>query len=343
MWILYRRIKYKGSLLLNTLWVLFILSLLAFALAWRMSLEIRMTKHALYQLKDLYAAKSGVMRAMEVTRKDSPGIDSFRDKWANSPELFKDIEIGDSSFAISYIYTYKPDTKEPVVYYGLVDEDRKINLNIDDPAKLGKVLNSLRLTLDEENTDKLLTEEIIDSILDWRDGDDSPRPQGAESSFYKEIGYACRNGKFSVLEELMLIRGMSKEKFDKLTEYLTIYGSSDGKVNVNTAGKEVLAAVILSSVANLSVTDALSIAGDIISQRQGELIYETADERIFEAIEDVTGFIPEGDKEAFKDWLKLNSDYFRVNVEAQINRIVVKKAEAVYRRSKNEILYWHED
>ncbi|MCX5657342.1 MAG: type II secretion system protein GspK [Candidatus Omnitrophica bacterium] len=324
--------------------MLFILSLLAFALAWRMSLEIRMTKHALYQLKDLYAAKSGVMRAMEVTRKDRIDMDSFKDKWANAPDLFKDIKVGDSSFTVSYIYTHKPDTREPVVYYGLIDEDRKINLNMDDLDKLGKALVNLRLTLKEESTDEpLLTEDIIDSILDWRDSDSEVRPQGAEVSYYKEFGYTCRNGKFSVLEELMLIRGMSKERFDRLVEYLTIYGSSDGKINVNTAGKEVLTAVILSSVANLSPTDALSIAGNIINWRQGESIYETADERVFETKEDVMGFIPEGDKEAFKDWLKLNSDYFRVNTEAQINRIVVKKAEAVYERSKNEILYWHED
>lgn len=346
MLILYRRLNCRGSLLINTLWVLFILSLLAFALAWRMSLEIRMTKHALYQLKDLYAAKSGVMRAMEVIRKDNSDTDSFRDKWANSPDLFKDVQVGDSSFTVSYLYAYRPNTIEPIIYYGAVDEDRKINLNMDDLNKLGNVLNNLKLTLDEENRgEPLLTAEIIYSILDWRDSDSEVRPQGAEadSAFYKERGYTCRNGKLRVLEELMLIKGMTKERFDKLTEYLTIYGSSSGKININTAGKEVLTAVILSSVANFSPTDAFSITGDIINQRQGESIDNTADEVIFGSVEDVAAFIPEEGKEVFSGWLKTNSDYFRVNIKARINKTIMKKAEAIYERSKNEILYWHED
>jgi hypothetical protein len=58
-----------------------------------------------------------------------------------------------------------------------------------------------------------ITPAIVDSILDWLDADDDPRPQGAEKDYYKEQEktYRPRNGVPIALEELLWIRDVERK------------------------------------------------------------------------------------------------------------------------------------
>ncbi len=95
---------------------------------------------------------------------------------------------------------------------------------------------------------------LIESLADWIDTDDTPRPTGAESSWYqgRTGGYACRNGPVTSLEELLLVRGMNRallfgdHEQPGLADFITISGS-DGRVNINTAEPEVMSALGASS------------------------------------------------------------------------------------------------
>jgi general secretion pathway protein K len=90
----------------------------------------------------------------------------------------------------------------------------------------------------------------VDAILDWIDPDDEPRPEGAESDYYSsgDAGFACKNGPFDSVEELLMVRGVTPDLFFgdaeedmlPLTDILTVRGHPQGKVNVNTAPREVL-------------------------------------------------------------------------------------------------------
>ena len=57
-----------------------------------------------------------------------------------------------------------------------------------------------------------ITPIIVDSILDWLDADDAPRPQGAESEYYQQQRktYRPRNAVPIALEELLLIRDVER-------------------------------------------------------------------------------------------------------------------------------------
>lgn len=57
-----------------------------------------------------------------------------------------------------------------------------------------------------------MTESIADAILDWTDQDDSPRSFGAESEYYGTLDrpYACRNGSPESIDELLLVRGVTR-------------------------------------------------------------------------------------------------------------------------------------
>jgi hypothetical protein len=58
-----------------------------------------------------------------------------------------------------------------------------------------------------------MTDEVADAILDWIDPDDTPRQSGAEAEAYRTLGvpYAPRNGVPQCLEELLLVRGVTRD------------------------------------------------------------------------------------------------------------------------------------
>ena len=55
--------------------------------------------------------------------------------------------------------------------------------------------------------------DLVDAILDWMDEDSQPRANGAEEDFYLALDAPrhCRNGLFASVEELLLVRGMTRE------------------------------------------------------------------------------------------------------------------------------------
>ncbi len=58
-----------------------------------------------------------------------------------------------------------------------------------------------------------MTEAVADAILDWIDADAQPREMGAESDYYASLPrpYASRNGLPECLEELLLVKGVTRE------------------------------------------------------------------------------------------------------------------------------------
>lgn len=94
-----------------------------------------------------------------------------------------------------------------------------------------------------------LSEEIWGSVADWIDGNDLPRSGGAESPVYRsqKPPYNASNGKLITLTELSLVKGVTPELLGKLRPYLTTFSDQAGSplstININTASKEVLAAL----------------------------------------------------------------------------------------------------
>lgn len=128
----------------------------------------------------------------------------------------------------------------------LLNESGKININTMTDAS-GVVLNNLLVNL---GIPKEQADIIVDSMLDWVDGDNVHRLNGAEDEYYMSLPnpYKAKNGPFEVMEELLLVRGMSpdilfggKER-KGLIHFVTVYGSTS-KINLNAALPEILAAI----------------------------------------------------------------------------------------------------
>lgn len=77
-----------------------------------------------------------------------------------------------------------------------------LNVNTASPEQLRRLLRHFSAEPDV----------LVDAIVDWRDADDSPRPQGAETGWYVERELPPpRNAPFTSLSELRLVRGISAE------------------------------------------------------------------------------------------------------------------------------------
>ncbi|HEY2385600.1 MAG TPA: hypothetical protein VGK30_01450 [Candidatus Binatia bacterium] len=90
----------------------------------------------------------------------------------------------------------------------MIDESGKIPLNRADEATLRLVLTNVGVTGDEQ-------EELTDAILDWRDTDSMKRLHGAEAEYYLHLPtpYRPKNGPFDSVDELLMVRGVTRELF----------------------------------------------------------------------------------------------------------------------------------
>jgi general secretion pathway protein K len=82
---------------------------------------------------------------------------------------------------------------------------------------------------------------LLDALLDWRDADDEPRPQGAEKKQYRQAGltYQPSNQVFQALEELQLVLGFTTDIYERLQPWVTIY-SGQAELNTRLAPPELL-------------------------------------------------------------------------------------------------------
>ena len=79
--------------------------------------------------------------------------------------------------------------------FGLVDEASKLNLNTATLEMLAALPG--------------MTQDLAAAIVDWRDADENPSPNGAESETYlrRQPGYQCKNALFESVGELGLVAG----------------------------------------------------------------------------------------------------------------------------------------
>ncbi len=221
--------------------VILIVSILAAA-----ALELnRSTRTDVYDAANLsdgirlgYIAKSGFYGAAALLVNAKNDYETLRDDWAHAEVLSGQSK---SFFPDGYFLVRIEDEKGKIPLNKLV-AGGAVNADIKD-----MLLRLLRLPEFELQDQKAL--EIVDAIIDWIDENSDISGMGAESSYYASlpIPYAAKNEPLDCIEELLMIKGITKEIFagtgkkPGLIQYVTIYGT--GAVNINTAPKLVLRAL----------------------------------------------------------------------------------------------------
>ncbi|MBI5778582.1 MAG: general secretion pathway protein GspK [Planctomycetes bacterium] len=265
----------NGSILIIVLWIIIILTILAVSISAVASAQVFFTRQYRRQAAEYFIARAGIAQCVaELNRdKEANTYDALNEGWSNNPELFNEKQVGNGFLTVSYEYsnylTTLSSEGESVLtstVCGMVDEERKININTASVTVLQALFQ------DRAALSSVQAKEIADSIIDWRDTDENRRENGAESSYYQGLSspYSCKNNKFDIPEELMLIKGVRPEAFQSVKEFVTVYG--DGKVNINTASSPVLKALGVD----------LSLAEKIIRCRSGsDEIEGTEDDEVF--------------------------------------------------------------
>lgn len=323
----------KGAILIISLWILAILTILAIGFAYRMSIELKLTGYQIDKLKTFYLAKAGMIRTISVLESTkATEFEALNQPWNNNPEIFEEISLGEGTFTVSYSSGESDFQK---IYYGIIDEERKVNINYATREMLEALPG--------------ISREIAASIIDWRDKDSNPQPNGAEESYYQSLPnpYHCKNGDFELVEELLWVKGVTPLLLNQIRDWLTVYG--DGRININTCEKEILVALGLEE----------SLVQKIMSFRKGiDDLEGTGDDNVFEKVETIPETLSNFRNLSIDELKQLSnllarnllcvkSNYFQINSTGSLEGDrVLKRICAIVRIEKDrpsQIVYWHED
>lgn len=302
----------KGIALVITLLVLTLLMVIVLEFNFSMRIEARAAANFRDDMKAYYLARSGITFAIALLEEDArtePKYDSLNELWA---QRIPPIPVGDGYVSVE-----------------ITDEASKINVN-KLATGFGVVTGDNMRTLMVRFLEQFdLKSEIADTISDWIDQDDTERINGAETGYYGglEEPYDAKNSPLDSLQELRLIKGMEGDILNELKDYLT--PSSDGWINVNTAGKEVI----------MALSDELN--GDIADEIMAFRL-----ENPFQTKLDVKHniSISEHVYTEISKFIDVKSSYFSVTSAGEVNQSR-KIINAIVKRdgNKSSILYWHVD
>lgn len=259
-------------MLVLALWSLAILTAFAVSLGYMVRQKVTLLDRLEKRQLLWNAAWSAVERARVAVKEDvDVETDSFRDGWASDPRAFRDVKF--EGAAVSVRYEWEAQKKTPV--WGLSDEQGKLNLNTADVPAIS-LLTQQVTDLEAEEADALAY-----AIVDWRDGDSAygHPDMGAEDADYGGLPdpYGAKDRPMESLDELLLVKGMNRDIFEKMKPFVTVFGS--GVVNLNTARREVLVALGLP----------LSAADKILLHRDGpDGLPATSDDRPFDRADSVS-------------------------------------------------------
>ncbi|MBN2301057.1 MAG: general secretion pathway protein GspK [Lentisphaerae bacterium] len=243
----------NGSVLVLALWALVFLGALAIAVGAYVSSSIQIAREIKRRTVGHALALAGVEKAVMELLNDTNSWDGIIEDWSGNEDKFSGVEMPDGRFSLvvagePWLTNGFPEK----LCYGLVDEERKININ-----KANATLISWLIRI-VAGTDETTAGGIAGAIKDWVDPDEEPGlTGGAENSYYRALdqSYSCHNGSFDSLYELLLVRGMTAEIFRRLAPHITVYGA--GMVNLNTAGPEVLESIAALYGADANVRSSL--------------------------------------------------------------------------------------
>ena len=182
----------RGLALVTVLWVTILMIVLVTVTSQSTLLDTHISLVDVERQRCRWACRAGIETAIALLVNDDPGYDCLLDDWAPSSDWLSDLEFEGCTVEVT-----------------VTDTASKLNLN--------KASREQLIYLPD------MTEEIADSLLDWRDQNDQIRESGAEDGYYMnlDIGYRPRNAGFKTTREMLRVRGVSEGLY---------YGDADAEL-----------------------------------------------------------------------------------------------------------------
>ncbi|MFP2769847.1 general secretion pathway protein GspK [Oceanisphaera sp. KMM 10153] len=184
----------RGIALISVLWVLTLLTLLATGLSVNSRSQAQQSRYITHAAQVRHAADAGVQLAMLMLAQPKEQQTWLADGSAHLIML-DDIEIR----------------------VALFDDSGRIDLNNAGVELLDGLLATARV--DDDHRIRL-----VDAIMDWRDGDDLRRLNGAEADDYAAAGlnYGPSNAPFQSVNEVLRVLGMTPDLYRRIRHSLTL-------------------------------------------------------------------------------------------------------------------------
>ena len=280
------------------------------ACAYSTRLELRRAYYPLREMQALGIAAAGVECAIAGLQQETSDFTALSQPWKDAAGAYAQSLETAGTLAVS-----------------VEDEESKLNLSVAGDELLGRLLAELQHPGRKE---------FIDSLRDWQDADSVSRPSGAEEPYYQacEMPRHCKDAPLDSLQEGMLIRGNFDP--DVLRAFMgaaTVYSS--GKINVNTASIEVLAALFEGN---------RPLAQAVVAARSGpDGIDGTKDDTPFTSAEMLKPLTGLALLCRISEVVSVRSSFFKVRSTGSVGG-AVKAVEALLEKTGSvvHIRYWQE-
>jgi general secretion pathway protein K len=243
---------------------------------------------------------------------------SLNQKWANLNEV---LLVGDVH-----------------VRFQIKDESGKINLNALNSSD--KILRRRTLEILEKLFKrKSLSLGLVSYLRDWVDRDSDEGESGAEKSYYRSLPepFDIKNQELDSLAEISLVRGFTNKVLASLefevragipdlgiNRFFTVF--SDGRVNLNTADRQILE--------DLTEDFPSNFVQELLERRETDPIQK------IEEIKTMAG-MSEGLYNKISPLLTVKSNYFSVISEATSGRIKKRLVAIIKKEGKRaRIIFW---
>lgn len=272
----------RGSALVAVFWIMSILTMAVFTAIQLLYYEVDLTTAKVQGNRAEHLAEMGIAVAVNpVIRRDDPLL---KQTFAGGTEGY-DVQIKSegSKFNINLLLLDRGDTSPP------------------DKALLREMIASWGMDFEE-------TQEIVDALVDWIDGDDFEELNGAEFPYYEELGRLNQpyNRPFYSLDEMRLVRGWDRvERINpNWQNWFTVW--SGGGLDINEADPEFIALA-----AEVTVAEATAIQDRVFGP---DAVRDTEDDQPFSSSAEALDLL--GIPDIQRDLVEP-----RLSVDSQIDRI----------------------
>lgn len=192
--------KQRASVLVAVLWCVALLSVVVVGALYSTRLSLGATKNFEDKVQAHYLAIAGVEKAKALIFHEAAArkkaLKNHSGDLYSAAEQLRDVELGRGRFRV--IRQGSREEGDQLVY-GISDEESRLNINTAGTLELIKLQD--------------FRPEVAAGIKDWKDGDNTPTPGGAERDYYASLKppYIPRNKETQTIRELLLVQGVSPE------------------------------------------------------------------------------------------------------------------------------------
>jgi len=187
-----------GIALLIVMCAIFVLSILAAGLAYSMKVESRLAMGADTNQRLVWLGRSGVELARWVLAQENCPYDSLNQIWAGGPG--SECETNGPLAGLS-LDNYQ--IGDGTVSVKITDGERFANINTAPAPEIQQALTLMGVDAGQISV-------VCDSIQDWVQPGDAPRIAGAKTDYYQGLNppYNCKEAPMDDLSELLLVKGI---------------------------------------------------------------------------------------------------------------------------------------